>query len=308
MSLAFSSLVLFLLLLPGSIASRFYFTGPFSKEWFKPSLYDLVVAAIIPSLMLHSLALWFIHWRYGGIIDLSPFFLMIVGANSAPDVDKMTTWMGMHWQQLLSYNFILWVAAALGGILIKGIVRGRKWDRKYAFFRFRNEFYYLVSGEILDFPHVPGKASDIRFAKVSALVSVGKGSIIYQGILMHYTLSKDEKIDSLYLKQASREWLQEDANAATTGPLAEGENAGVDERGDFGESYPQLSTDIAGDWVVLPFAKIDNLSITYYTFEGTGGEPSSRKMRITKVWEKIKIRLKIWRQRWHKSTGELPVS
>lgn len=272
MSLAFSTLALFCLLLPGSIFSRFYFTGPFSKEWFKPSLYELVLAAIIPSIILHGAALSLLQYR-GVELMLEPLFLVIIGANAESDLAKIGPWLGTHWQGLLVYNLSLWLVAILSGLLAKTTIRRLKWDRKSFFFRFRNEFYYLVSGEILDFPHVPGEAFDVDFVKVSALVSLGKGCVIYQGILSHYTLSKDEKIDSLYLSQATRAWMDETPSEGMSTPVE-----------------PNV-TFIVGDWLVLPYAKVENLSLTYYHLN----KVRKRKKRARGLVKSIRVR-----RRWLK--------
>ena len=77
------------------------------------------------------------------------------------------------------------------GVLFKALVRNLKWDREFKLFRFQNEWHYLFSGEILDFPRVQGRFEDVNMRIVDALVETSEDPYIYMGILADYILKKD---------------------------------------------------------------------------------------------------------------------
>lgn len=53
MNIAVSSIIIFLLLLPGIIFRRFYFTEEFSKQYFKLNFFELFISSVIPSVVIH---------------------------------------------------------------------------------------------------------------------------------------------------------------------------------------------------------------------------------------------------------------
>jgi hypothetical protein len=71
---------------------------------------------------------------------------------------------------------------------IKMFVRRIKLDRKVKLFRFRNYWYYVFSGEILDFPYIKGKASNISFAYIDIMVNVNNQTIIYTGLYYDHVM------------------------------------------------------------------------------------------------------------------------
>ncbi len=121
-------------------------------------------------------------------------------------------------------------------------MRQLKWDRTIKLFRFQNEWHYLFSGEILDFPKIPGKGSDIDFTYVDALVETEEGTVIYKGVLQDYILSKDGGVDRIYLTDVKRRFLKDD--------------------NEQGKEYQ-----LPGKFFIIPFSKILNLHLTYYAVD-----------------------------------------
>jgi len=153
---------------------------------------------------------------------------------------------------IIAYNLYLWISSAVLGYSIKRIVRELKLDRKWKLLRFQNEWHYLITGEILDFPKILGEASDIDIVSVDAMVETNNGTIIYSGIIQDYLLSKQGGLELIYLTEVTRRYLKSDNlnNADTKG------NSMQD-----GYYY------IPGDFVVLPYKDIKNINISYYSIE-----------------------------------------
>ena len=109
--------------------------------------------------------------------------------------------------------------------------------------RFKNEWHYLVTGEILDFPHVPGEANTVDFVWVDLMVQTQEGTLLYTGVLNDYILSKENGLDRIYLSEVVRRYLTDDYNK---------------DRQEY---------EMPGNFMVFPFDKVLNMNITYYQIE-----------------------------------------
>ncbi len=208
MNIPFSTILIFILLLPGAVFSRFYYSGEFSKQYFKPTAYELFVATLVPSLLLHLLGLLVMRYGWQYTLDWQRFGLLLAGGNNRAEVFEAFGVLNDYGDRILAYNLSLWGFAFVAGLGSKLVVRKLKLDRKYPLFRFQNEWYYVVTGEILDFPRMPGKAEDKDFILVDAAVNSPEGTIIYTGILNDYRLSKTGGLELLYMSKVTRRFLQ----------------------------------------------------------------------------------------------------
>ncbi len=209
MNIALATLFLLILLYPGFIFRRFYYTEEFSKEYFKQSITDLLVAAILPSVLLHIAGYYlFIHPRYS--IHITTIGTLLSGTSDGTKVTDAFEGIYAQARSIVIYFIGVSLLAAIAGLGAKYIVRSAKLDRKLKLFRFQNEWHYIFSGEILDFPRVPGNPDDISIRYIDALVKSDSGTIIYTGILADYVLSKDGGIDRIYLTNVKRRYLKDD--------------------------------------------------------------------------------------------------
>lgn len=254
MNIALATLFLLILLYPGFIFRRFYYTEEFSREYFKQTITDLLVAAILPSMLLHILGYYlFINHRYN--IDVATIGTLLSGTSDGTKVTAAFHNIYNNAGKIISYFIALSFLSALLGLFTKYVVRKLKLDRKFKLFRFQNEWHYIFSGEILDFPRVPGDASDISIRYIDVLVKSDQGTIIYTGILADYVLSKDGGIDRIYLTNVKRRYLKDDRLM----------NLDSDE---YDERYYHLP----GQFFIIPYTQIVNLHITYYKIEVTDQE------------------------------------
>ena len=254
MNIALATLFLLVLLYPGFIFRRFYYTEEFSREYFKQTITDLLVAAILPSAFLH-IAGYFLFIRHHYTIDVATIGTLLSGTSDGARVTAAFQSIYVHAMGIVSYFIAVSFLAAIGGLMAKYVVRKLKLDRKFKLFRFQNEWHYIFSGEILDFPRVPGNADDISIRYIDALVKSDQGTIIYTGILADYVLSRDGGIDRIYLTNVKRRYLKDDR----TGDALDNE---TDER------YYYLP----GQFFIIPYTQIINLHITYYKIEVTDVE------------------------------------
>jgi hypothetical protein len=239
MSIALPTITLVLIIAPGLIFRRFYYTGEFSKEFFKSNFSDLVFSAVVPSFLIHGLLYFPIH--YTNTIDFDLLSILFSGTSEVKDIGIAFSKIEKSLTLIVSYFLLAFLLSAVLGLTLKFIVRKFKLDRKLNLLRFKNEWHYLFSGEILDFPNVSGNADEISFSVVDAMVESSEGSLLYSGILSSYVLNKDSGIDRIYLSDVKRRFLKDDKK----------------------DAYYKMP----GEFFVLPFDTIVNLHITYYSVE-----------------------------------------
>src|SRR3954462_6028356 len=90
MNIALATLTLLIILYPGFLFRRFYFTEEFSKEYFKQSVTDLIFSSILPGIFIHFLGyLIFIKGR--NQIDVFTIGTLLSGTSDAEKVTRAFT-------------------------------------------------------------------------------------------------------------------------------------------------------------------------------------------------------------------------
>ena len=246
MNLALPTLVFLVFLVPGFLFRRLYFSGEFSEQYFKENFVSLIFPTLLTSIVIHLLS----------YILLSPFFkpdtstigTFLSGDNNNKDISLAIQNVLSNYKSILLYFIIASFIGGFSGWLTKLIIRNYKLDRKYKILRFQNEWHYLFSGELLDFPNVPGRTGNIDLAYVDTLISTNEGTVLYSGLLDDYVLSSSNGIDRIYLKNVKRRFLKDDLQLNT-------------------EPEKDRYYFMPGDFFVIPFNKIINLHISYYKIE-----------------------------------------
>lgn len=241
MNLALATLSILTLLAPGFFFRRFYYTNEFSKQYFKLNFSDLVFATLIPAVLIHMLAynLFILNSKYS--IDVSVLAVLFGGTNNANDITQAFTNIYMHCSPIISYLIGTCIIGGTTGGMLKFIIRKTKLDRKSKFFRFRNQWHYIFSGEILDFENIPGSSKEVDLVSIEALVQLSEGTVVYSGWLSDYVLSKNGGLDRIYLQEVKRRYINDD--------------------------YSENEYVMEGKFFILPFDKILNLHILYYNIE-----------------------------------------
>ena len=243
MNIAFATVILFVIVVPGIIMRRFYYTEEFSKKYIRTTVIDEMVFAIVPAFLIHFLAIVFIH-------EFSPYYinfdtLAILLTNTGDSKEAITSFRMIrdNMTAILAYNFVLWNGAAILGLIGRVIVRKNKLDRKYQFLKYGNDWHYMLTGEFVDFPKINGNSENIDLIYVDVLVKTEGKNVIYTGILVDYKLASGVVLDFIVLKETKRLAINEYPNEI------------------------QNSVSIAGDYFVLFYHQILNLNLTYYSLQ-----------------------------------------
>jgi hypothetical protein len=267
MSLVFGSVFLFILISPGLIFRFSYLQGTYAKLTFKVSAVEEVFWALVPALFMQVAGILVVENLFHRQVRLDVFYSLITGRDA---IDFNTIRPDLL--PFLLYLAAVILVSVILGVTTRLVVRKLKLDLYLAFLRFGNEWYYLLSGEILNLakrPADPGAPwftpvlnyldtlrkpkARIELIQVDALINSSEGNFIYSGILENFFLSKDNGLDRIYLSNVYRRRLKDDldADAPNVGYLARH----LDTR------YYSMP----GYLFVATYDKIINMNITYYT-------------------------------------------
>ena len=148
--------------------------------------------------------------------------------------------------RILFYLISLYLFSSFAGFLSWLTIRNSTLDRKLPVFRYPNQWYYILTGEIFDFSKKDKRNNKFETSKnisiryIDALVQIGNHTFIYSGILHNFMLSKQNTgVDFIKLRNVKRK------------------NVSID-----GEEQPFKN--IPGEYLLLPFSEIKNINITYY--------------------------------------------
>jgi hypothetical protein len=245
MSLAFSAVLIFLIFAPGAILRRSYLSGRFSKKFIYSSAIDEVIWAIIPGTLLHLMMIFFTQAVTDYRVDFSTLGLLLVGAKEDANTLRVFNILGRDILQITEYNLILWFCAISLGHGSRLLVQIFQLDLRFDFLRFNNEWYYLLSGEGFE---LPAGIFEIRKRAqydvwINALIETSNGSVLYSGLLEDFYLSRAGGLESIYLTQVARRYLDE-------------ERTGQPQRFSY--------YDVPGDLFVIKYSQVVNLNILYY--------------------------------------------
>ena len=257
MSIAISSLILFFLLIPGLAFRRTYFSEEFSKQYVKESFFGIFISSFVPSIFFHFFGFLIVGY-YFKLIKLDVFFDILQSNPSLASIENISE--SFNW--ILIYNGSLFILSSVSGAILKNLVRTKKLDRKYKFFRYQNQWHYILTGEFFDFPRAnidldKSSVEDIEFVFVDALIEINNISYLYDGILVDYELSNDGGLDFIIIKNAERRKLEADRKLEENG-----------ERIDNVDSYYPIS----GHLLILKYSEIKNLNFSYYKLEEENGD------------------------------------
>jgi hypothetical protein len=251
-SIALSTLVLFFLLIPGIAFRRFYISEEFSGEYFKETFFGVFISTILPSLVFHFI--WFFSAKLiGQNVNL------YVLADIISQEPNNTSFLNIQDNSLkiLLYNISMFGIAGLSGYFFKNIVRNKKWDRNYKFFRFQNSWHYILKGEFFDFPRAEinlevDTVEDIEFVFVDAITDLNGETFLYDGILVDYELSNLGGLETISITNAQRRKLSDDSRISKKG----------NKKSNHSKYYP-----IVGHILVLKYDELKNINFSYLTLD-----------------------------------------
>lgn len=244
MNIGILSLTILALCSPGFFFRRGYYSGVFSKQYFKQNIVESVLWTIIPSIFLHLFAyLLVVQWFYS--LDLHVFSILLSSNSDSDQLNIAFIKIYSYISPILFYFFFLSLFSLILGYLYKALVRRYLLDSKFKILRFQNEWHYIFSGEILGFPNIPGNPVDTNFAYIDLICTIGSETYIYCGVLMDYKLSNDNKLDSIALTQVRRR--------------------NIKDKPDYKGKNPYYF--VTGEFTIFKYDEIKHLNITYYSLE-----------------------------------------
>jgi hypothetical protein len=274
MNFALPSIFFLILLLPGLFYRIAFYSDAFPKDFIKLSFTENLIPIIIPSVIIHGLL--------SCIISISNYYIddhilaiIISGTDDPSQLSALTLNIYDYFPEILLYFFITIFLGWLTGNISRFVIRKNKFDRRFRLFRYKNDWFYILTGEILDYPLIPGNSDDIDFIYIDALVDTNEGSIIYSGILAEFKLSKEDGLDLLYLTEVRRRYLKDVKKTPDAQQKEQTEVENQTEHAVQHETIELISSseqneryfDLPGQLFVLSFNKIVNLHITYYSIE-----------------------------------------
>lgn len=222
MSITLDFLLLFILVvIPGLIFKRFYYLGEFSKQFStKDSIYKSVFNSIVPGVIIQLLAYWvfiFVHEPAFSIKEIAGTFNEVWSFKEtySPFTREFVDFK-IHLFLIHELNVML-LAAFLGGTSY-WIIRGLKLDIRFKILRFKNQWYYVFSGEINSFKKFKNVKSSfiIELEKenrykyyppqVEIITQNAGEEQRYVGFLVDYDLSYENinDLDKVYLRRAAK--------------------------------------------------------------------------------------------------------
>jgi hypothetical protein len=151
------------------------------------------------------------------------------------------------------YLVSLYGASAVAGNLGHRAVRRLKLDHSTKTFRFDNYWYYMLTGEVLDFRENAGEGRRVDGVYLSAVVDHSSGSYLYRGIVSDFTFDRDGKLDTIVLADAHRRRLVDDREEEAAPRAAVGPSA-----------PDQRYYEIRGDFLVLRYDELRTLNLDYF--------------------------------------------
>jgi hypothetical protein len=258
MNFLFATVLVLLLVSPGLAFFRAYYSDVFSIRYSRLTITDQLFRSVVPGITVQMVAFWAIqHFsNYYVRIDLIGFLLL--GAKEDNTLRASFNNLAVHLAPIIAYHVGLVSLGALLGWQCRLLVRRTKADRKFRWLRFDNAWHYLLTGEILEMADQKTnssvqlkEATHISYVLMDILIKLEQGNTLYSGIMERYELGEDGKLDTLYLAGAHRKQLiLSNEQEPDEAPIV--------------KYYP-----VDGDLLVIPYAQVLNMNITYFIDEQT---------------------------------------
>lgn len=255
MNIAFSALLVLVLVLPGITLRYAYARGPW--RWSHPTslrpLADEVAYSVVAATGLHLL--WIYLAQYvGAQPDLTAVMVLLTGAYGPdgrllePTLASITGNPGA----IGTYFGSLYAFSAAAGTLAHYVIRRARLDLRSRPLRFSNDWYYLLSGEVMEFGELGGGEKNIAGVYLSAVVELGGSAYLFRGIVADFSYDSDGQLDRILLRAAHRRKLSDDRSSSDP------------TRSDADRYY-----DVRGDFLVLRYSEIKTLNLDYFEIEET---------------------------------------
>lgn len=210
MNIAFTSILLFIILAPGFLFRISYNSSKLSIKDPNRNLINELTWSIIPSIVLHISAIFFVELCTNYYIDFKQLGNLILGVTTSNKVEQNFFQVRALLYPIFFYNIIIYALSIVFGYSSRKLVRKYKYDRKYRFLRFSNKWHYIFTGECLDFPDVPDKFEEITDKIINILCRVNGRTVLYTGEYFNYYIDSKGDLEAVHLKYPIRRYFEKD--------------------------------------------------------------------------------------------------
>ena len=123
MNIAFTTILLFIILAPGFIARSVYNSSKLSVNDTNKNIVNELTWSIIPSLTLHTLFIGLIHNLSSYYIDFQQLGNLILGVTTSNKVEESFKQLGDFKYAIFSYNLILFITSFTVGYYFRKFIR-----------------------------------------------------------------------------------------------------------------------------------------------------------------------------------------
>ncbi|WNJ20486.1 hypothetical protein [Pontibacter sp. G13] len=270
MNIALTSIFIFLLLLPGILFRRMYYTSHFSHQFSTSNFFELFFASFVPAIVIHAAIAGTFSFWYPIQFDL--LFALLMDSNDA-QVKLALEHFQSNQTQVFAYLLSSFGVGLLSGWVGQLLVIRFQLDRRFSIFRFKNKWHYYFTGAFLEFQQTaqqvdnPGNQKiDLTYLQI--LVDSREGTLLYDGLLVNYDVDASGELTALSMSQVRRRKLNDDVPTDSDGDSAQ------DSR------YYH----IMGNVMRFEADKIINMNLTYYFLEFEQDEQSGDFQVALKPW------------------------
>jgi hypothetical protein len=256
MNFGLAAVLTVLSLTPGIFFREAYFSGIFSKRFIATRALQEFASILLYSLILHALFITLVS-RYN-VLPLGQFSTCLAEG----DYQGVSFTLASNIRTVVNYVLFVNLWSLWLGLTSQKVIRFLKIDRRFPVFRFANNWHYLLSAEVIDFPskfksrwHLGSDVND--YIHVDILSDISGTSFLYSGKLFHYCLGKDGGLESITMIHPFR---------------IKRENF------DEGRTSEQFMMPITVDYLVFLHEHIINYNFTYLSLK----KPRNRIMLLIK--------------------------
>jgi len=207
MSISFSFVfIVILILLPGLIFRRLFFYGEFSKQFNpKRNIFNLIILSAIPGFFI-SLISFFIYDTFIRDVDFNEFINVINNYAKFSDHNYVKKYL---YDIVLPFLSFLFTFSLVIGMTLSRLIRFFGFDTKFKLLRFKNQWFYLFSGEAMKFKKletVKPLNKKYVFTKAEILIHTPIIHYIYSGVVLDYELKENacNELDKIILGNAKK--------------------------------------------------------------------------------------------------------
>lgn len=126
MGVIFSTVLLFIIFLPGLLFRLGFYSPPYSRKLTNNDLGNQIYSSIIPGLIIQILGILFVNIFTDYSIKFSQIILLIQGNTSSPDYNQLIKNLDKLQNQIILYNVIISSLSLSLGIGFKTLIRKLK--------------------------------------------------------------------------------------------------------------------------------------------------------------------------------------